>query len=139
MPVLKPTCLEHQLHSQGSHSDEKLVHHKERVAPAPRHTAVETQHSRAGGDRLTQTVGVSSLPSQALPGLPFVLPPEQDKLDPAQMDEEALLQRLAALSGPLDKALSASIRGLSPVAAREVSCRATGMNRTDVESLKLDW
>ena len=45
MPVLKPTCLEHQLHDQKSHSDEKLVHHNERVAPAPHHTAAETQHS----------------------------------------------------------------------------------------------
>ena len=45
MPVLKPTCLEHQLHDQRSHSDEKLVHHNERVAQAPHHTAAETQHS----------------------------------------------------------------------------------------------
>ncbi|MBE5783464.1 MAG: fibronectin/fibrinogen-binding protein [Clostridiales bacterium] len=89
-------------------------------------------------DAIRHVSGDMSRVRQALPGLPFVLPPEQDKLDPARMEEEQLFSRLSVLSGPLDKALGASIRGLSPVAAREVAFRATGMSRTDMEGLKLD-
>ena len=88
-------------------------------------------------DAIRHVSGDMSRVRQALPGLPFVMPPEQDKLDPAFLTEEALLSRLSLLSGPLDKALSASIRGLSPVAAREIAFRATGLNRTELDGLKL--
>jgi predicted ribosome quality control (RQC) complex YloA/Tae2 family protein len=74
---------------------------------------------------------------QALPGLPFVPPPVQDKIDPAELTEEALSAKLSLLSGPLDKALAASIRGLSPIAAREIAFRATGLHRTDLGDLNI--
>lgn len=74
---------------------------------------------------------------QALPGLPFVPPPAQDKIDPAELTEDALTERLSQLSGPLDKALAASIRGLSPVAAREIAFRATGLHRTELGDLDI--
>ncbi len=86
-------------------------------------------------DAIRHVSGDMSRVRQALPGLPFVPPPAQDKLDPAELTEEALFARLASLSGPLDKALAASIRGLSPTAAREIAFRATGLHRTELADL----
>ena len=88
-------------------------------------------------DAIRHVSGDMSRVRQALPGLPFVPPPAQDKIDPAELTEEKLSEKLAALAGPLDKALAASIRGLSPAAAREIAFRATGMHRTDLADLNL--
>ena len=88
-------------------------------------------------DAIRHVSGDMSRVRQALPGLPFVPPPAQDKIDPADLTEEALTERLSQLSGPLDKALSASIRGLSPVAAREIAFRATGLHRTELGDLDI--
>ncbi len=89
-------------------------------------------------DAIRHVSGDMSRVRQALPGLPFVPPPAQDKIDPAEMTEEELAEKLSALSGPLDKALAAAIRGLSPAAAREIAFRATGMHRTELDGLKKD-
>ena len=89
-------------------------------------------------DAIRHVSGDMSRVRQALPGLPFVPPPAQDKIDPAELTEENLAEKLSALSGPLDKALAASIRGLSPVAAREIAFRATGLHRTELADLKLE-
>ena len=88
-------------------------------------------------DAIRHVSGDMSRVRQALPGLPFVLPPEQDKIDPAQLTPENLFARLSLLSGPLDKALAASIRGLSPVAARELAFRATGLQKADIRDFDL--
>ena len=88
-------------------------------------------------DAIRHVSGDMSRVRQALPGLPFVPPPAQDKIDPAELTEEKLLEKLTALAGPLDKALAASIRGLSPVAAREIAFRVTGLHRTDLAELNL--
>lgn len=86
-------------------------------------------------DAIRHVSGDMSRVRQALPGLPFVPPPVQDKIDPAELTEALLSARLSLLSGPVDKALSASIRGLSPAAAREIAFRATGMHKTDLGDL----
>ena len=86
-------------------------------------------------DAIRHVSGDMSRVRQALPGLPFVPPPVQDKIDPAELTEALLSARLSSLSGPVDKALSASIRGLSPAAAREIAFRATGMHKTDLGDL----
>ena len=88
-------------------------------------------------DAIRHVSGDMSRVRQALPGLPFVPPPAQDKIDPAELTEEALAARLGQLSGPLDKALAASIRGLSPTAAREIAFRATGLHRTELGDLDI--
>ena len=88
-------------------------------------------------DAIRHVSGDMSRVRQALPGLPFVPPPVQDKIDPAELTEESLLPRLAAASGALDKALAAAIRGLSPAAAREIAFRATGMQRAELADLAL--
>ena len=88
-------------------------------------------------DAIRHVSGDMSRVRQALPGLPFVPPPAQDKIDPAELTENALTERLSQLSGPLDKALAASIRGLSPTAAREIAFRATGLHRTELGDLDI--
>ncbi|MBR1584598.1 MAG: NFACT family protein [Clostridia bacterium] len=89
-------------------------------------------------DAIRHVSGDMSRVRQALPGLPFSPPPAQDKIDPAELTEEALAARLRGASGPLDKALAAAIRGLSPVAAREIAFRAAGLHRAEVADLKID-
>lgn len=88
-------------------------------------------------DAIRHVSGDMSRVRQALPGLPFVPPPAQDKLDPREATAEALLPRLQAQTGTLDKALGNCIRGLSPVAARELAFRATGLGRAEIGELDL--
>ena len=88
-------------------------------------------------DAIRHVSGDMSRVRQALPGLPFVPPPAQDKLDPREVTAEALLPRLQAQTGTLDKALGNCIRGLSPVAARELAFRATGLSRAEIGKLDL--
>ena len=88
-------------------------------------------------DAIRHVSGDMSRVRQALPGLPFVPPPAQDKLDPREVTAEALLPRLQAQMGTLDKALGNCIRGLSPVAARELAFRATGLSRAEIGELDL--
>ncbi len=75
---------------------------------------------------------------QALPGLPFSLPPMQDKLTPeeaAEHDGERLLQRLSPCQGSLDKALQSAVSGLSPLTATEIAFRLTGMHKAQMEDM----
>ena len=71
---------------------------------------------------------------QVLPGLPYEAPPPQDKTDPETVTPEELARRLAQAGDvPLHKALSASLCGLSALAARELAFRVLdpGEDRTD--------
>lgn len=67
---------------------------------------------------------------QILPGLPYVLPPAQGKLNFWDASEEQIAERLeAALAkhgdnasqAPLDKALMSTVQGLGPAAAAELA------------------
>ena len=61
---------------------------------------------------------------QILPGLPYESPPSQDKTDPETITPDELETRLLAAGDiPLQKALSASVCGLSAVAAKELAFR----------------
>ena len=62
-----------------------------------------------------------------LPGAVFAMPPAQDKLHPGTLRQQALAERLAALSCPLGKALAESIAGLASLCAREV-CAHIGLD-----------
>ncbi len=75
---------------------------------------------------------------QVLPGLFYREPPAQDKLDPTAQNEDSIRAALAQvqLSKSLDRWLTDSYRGLSPLIARELSYRITG--RTDADVLTLD-
>ena len=73
---------------------------------------------------------------QILPGLTYEPPPAQDKADPETVSPEDLASRLCAAGDvPLHKALSASVCGLSAVAAKELAFRVldSGTDRSN------DW
>lgn len=107
------------LEAMGRHSNLTLVRDG-RIIDAIRHVTDDMSRVR-----------------QALPGLPFTLPPAQDKLAPENADEGALLARLSLCSGRLDKALSACISGLSGIAAKELALRMTGTEQADIAMLNL--
>ncbi len=71
---------------------------------------------------------------QVLPGLFYHEPPKQDKHIPNEMTEAALLSLLQSADSPkrLDKWLTDSFAGLSPLIARELSYRLTGETDTDI-------
>jgi predicted ribosome quality control (RQC) complex YloA/Tae2 family protein len=69
---------------------------------------------------------------QMLPGLPFVMPPRQDKLTPEEVDEEAIFERLQAATGPLDRFLARAISGLNDLSAEEIAQRAAGDAETQL-------
>ncbi len=61
---------------------------------------------------------------EVLPGLPYLPPPEQDKLDPASCSPAELTARLYALPGALlAKALLLSVKGISTQASQEIAYR----------------
>lgn len=106
----------------GRHSNITLVMNG-RIVDAIRHVSLDMSRVR-----------------QALPGLPFALPPAQDKLSPEEIAKDkgtGLLSRLSALQMPLDKALQESVRGLSPLSAREIAFRLTGMHKAQTNDLHL--
>lgn len=107
------------LEAMGRHSNLTLVRDG-RIIDAIRHVTDDMSRVR-----------------QALPGLPFLPPPAQDKIAPAESTQEALLARLTLCAGRLDKALSQTVSGLSAVAAREISLRLTGGEQSEIESLHL--
>ena len=69
---------------------------------------------------------------QMLPGLPFVMPPRQDKLMPEEADEGAIYERLQAAAGPLDRFLARTISGLNALSAEEITVRAAGDAETQL-------
>lgn len=107
------------LEAMGRHSNLTLVRDG-RIIDAIRHVTDDMSRVR-----------------QALPGLPFTLPPAQDKLPPECATEAALLARLSGCTGRLDKALSGCISGLSAIAARELSFRLTGAEQADLAAVQL--
>ncbi|MBR2572153.1 MAG: NFACT family protein [Clostridia bacterium] len=93
----------------GKHSNLILTNSDGKIIDAARH--VTSQISRV---------------REVLPGLPYVLPPMQDRLDFGSPDPEALEARLRGCGGPLWKALGTQIVGLSRQTAQELAFRAAG-------------
>ena len=88
-------------------------------------------------DALRHVSGDMSRVRQLLPGLPYELPPRQDKLAPQEITREALFARLSAMEGRLKKALQETVSGLSPLSAAELALRLTGFSDPDLSSLDL--
>ncbi len=62
-----------------------------------------------------------------LPGVDYVLPPQQDKLDLLQCDTDRILQHVRGFdTAMLSGALLKGVQGVSPVVCREVAHRACG-------------
>ena len=90
----------------GRHSNIILLSPEGRVIDAARHVTEELSRVR-----------------QILPGLPYSLPPTQEKLNPAEADEESLSKRLSREGGTVEKAILHTLAGFSPQAAREACAR----------------
>jgi predicted ribosome quality control (RQC) complex YloA/Tae2 family protein len=62
---------------------------------------------------------------QVLPGLPYIGPPPQNKLEPEELQEDDFYERLLALplSTPLNKAILQTVSGLSPQSVEELLYR----------------
>lgn len=62
-----------------------------------------------------------------LPGVPYILPPQQDKLNLLECDVQEILERVREMgASTLSGALLKCIQGVSPVVCREVVYRAVG-------------
>ena len=90
----------------GRHSNIILLSPEGRIIDASRHVTQELSRVR-----------------QILPGLPYTPPPDQGKLDPETVTEDALSARLAGENGTLEKAIGHTLAGFSPQAAREACQR----------------
>lgn len=73
-----------------------------------------------------------------LPGLPFELPPAQDKLPPEAAEEKELLRRLLLEGGRLDKAVSACVSGIGAGSARELCLRLTGQEQPQMADISME-
>ena len=107
------------LEAMGRHSNLTLVMNG-RIIDAIRHVSLDMSRVR-----------------QALPGLPFVPPPKQDKLSPEEISADALYARLSAETGRLQKALMKHISGLSPASSREITLRLSGLSDPSLEDLNV--
>ena len=95
------------LEIMGRHSNLLLLDENGRILEATRHVNPEMSRVR-----------------QIQPGMAYLPPPAQDKLDPGTLTGAELYARLSTLpAGRFSRALSDHITGLSRVAAEELSCR----------------
>lgn len=95
------------LEIMGRHSNLLLLDENGRILEATRHVNPEMSRVR-----------------QIQPGMDYLPPPAQDRLDPEHATAEALFTRLSALSAmKFSRALSESVTGLSRPAAEEMACR----------------
>lgn len=72
-----------------------------------------------------------------LPGQAYRLPPQQDKLDPAQMTASQIAARFAPLAQPLQKALMENVAGMAGVCAKEV-CAQLGLDGL-IPCRQMEW
>ena len=107
------------LEVMGRHSNLMLVDGEGRILDAARHVSADMSRVR-----------------QVQPGLSYLPPPGQDKLDPAAITAEALLGKLADQGDmPLHKALANSVSGLSNPAAKELAYRVLSPGSDRAEDL----
>ena len=93
----------------GRHSNIVLRGPDGRIADSIRHVGVDVSRVR-----------------EVKPGLLYLPPPAQGKLDPLAADEQALRAALSAAPARLDKALAETLAGLGAQSAREIAYRLTG-------------
>ena len=105
------------LEIMGRHSNLILVDGENRILDAARHVSLDMSRVR-----------------QVQPGLPYLPPPGQDKLDPVDVTADTLLPYLEKAGDvPLHKAIAASVSGMSMTTAKELAFRVLdrGADRSD--------
>ena len=95
------------LEIMGRHSNLLLLDEQDRILEATRHVNPEMSRVR-----------------QIQPGMTYLPPPAQDKLDPGKLTGTELYARLSILpTGRFSRALADNITGLSRASADELACR----------------
>ena len=95
------------LEIMGRHSNLLLLDENGKILEAARHVNPEMSRIR-----------------QIQPGMAYLPPPVQDRLDPGTLTAEALYARLsAAQEGKFSRVLAEAVTGLSRTAAEELACR----------------
>ena len=108
------------LEIMGRHSNLLLLDENGRILEATRHVNPEMSRVR-----------------QIQPGMTYLPPPAQDKLNPETLTEEKLYERLSAIpDARLSRALADTITGLSRGAAEELACRVLQPGETQPSDLK---
>ncbi len=108
------------LEIMGRHSNLLLLDENGRILEATRHVNPEMSRVR-----------------QIQPGMTYLPPPAQDKLNPETLTEEKLYERLSAIpDARLSCALADTITGLSRGAAEELACRVLQPGETQPSDLK---
>ena len=105
------------LEIMGRHSNLILLDENGKILEAARHVNAEMSRVR-----------------QIQPGMMYAAPPEQDRVDPAAADREALKSRLELekeKGSGLTEAVGASVAGMSRKTAGELAFRLTGHAGTD--------
>ena len=75
-----------------------------------------------------------------LPGLPYELPPQQEKLDLLENSLEELMERIRSCqTRTLSSAILTSLMGVSPIVARELAFRAIGEDKSVTELTDADY
>ena len=108
------------LEIMGRHSNLLLLDEKDRILEAARHVNPEMSRVR-----------------QIQPGMTYLPPPSQGKLNPAGVTAEQLAAALAGdARGSLSKALAEAVTGLSRVSAEEMAYRVLSPGETWPEDLQ---
>ena len=108
------------LEIMGRHSNLLLLDENGRILEATRHVNPEMSRVR-----------------QIQPGMTYLPPPAQDKLNPETLTEEKLYERLSAIpDARLSRALADTVTGLSRGAAEELACRVLQPGETQPSDLK---
>ena len=108
------------LEIMGRHSNLLLLDENGRILEAVRHVTPEMSRVR-----------------QIQPGMTYLPPPAQDKLNPETLTETELYDRLNAMpDARLSRALGETITGLSRVAAEELACRVLQPGETQPADLR---
>ncbi len=105
------------LEVMGRHSNLIFVDEGGRILEAARHVSLDMSRVR-----------------QIQPGLPYLPPPAQDKIDPAEVTADNLFAALEKAGDvPLSKAIAAAVSGMSMPTARELAFRVLerGTDRPD--------
>ena len=91
-------------------------------------------------DALTRIDPTRSSKRLVLPGIPYELPPQQDKLSLGHSSLDEIIDRIRSYhTKSLSSAILSSLMGVSPIVAREIAFRAVGEDRHMSEMTEDDF
>ncbi|MBO5934690.1 MAG: NFACT family protein [Clostridia bacterium] len=93
-------------------------------------------------DSVKRVDNTKSSVREVLPGLPYELPPGQNKLNIAENTTDEIISAITSKNTKLNNAILSSMEGMSPVLCREIAFRTAGMDAvadelSDVQKEKL--